>query len=155
MAKSALDIAQYFINEAIDNKRPLTQLRLQKLVYIFHGFYMAFEIDGDKPYFSEKVYAWKYGPVIPSIYDEYVLYGSRMIGKYETKFNSHFNKQTVKILNAVCSITKDLDTVNLVYWLMQEGTPWHCSYEETDRDICIDNQLTKVYFKRYIKTNLK
>ena len=77
MAYKALDIAKKLIclaqNDEPNGGELLTNLKLQKLLYYQQGFHLAFF---GTPLFEEPVESWMYGPVVPSVYDEYSKYGS-------------------------------------------------------------------------------
>ena len=64
-------IANYFLS-----KSKFTNYVLNKLVYFSYGFYLA---SWNKKLFSEKIEAWKYGPVIPSIYYHLVRFGNQPV----------------------------------------------------------------------------
>ena len=70
MKNNAIAIANYFIDKANSVQRQendLTLLRLVKYVYIAYGFALAIlkkKIIDER---FDKVEAWKYGPVIPSV----------------------------------------------------------------------------------------
>ena len=64
MRYKALAIANYYIDKANVEDTPLDHLRLQKLVYLAHGWHLA--IHG-RPLIEESVEAWKYGPVIADL----------------------------------------------------------------------------------------
>ena len=68
-------IANFMLDKAEDEGRAVTQLKLQKLVYIAHGWALAL----DEELFSEPVLAWKHGPVVRSLYDEFKHYGTQPI----------------------------------------------------------------------------
>ena len=59
-----------------------TQLKLQKLVYLCFADYLC---ETDKKLFTDKIYAFKYGPVVDSIYKEYKKYGYKEIESEEIK----------------------------------------------------------------------
>ncbi len=70
---SAADIANYFLFKAeSDDQELLSNLKLQKLVYYAQGFHLIFF---DAPLFKDKIMAWQYGPVVPSLYHTYKQYG--------------------------------------------------------------------------------
>ena len=58
--------------------RRLTQLQLNKLVYIAHGWHLAMDERSDG-LIAETIVAWKHGPVVPSLRDEFREFGSRPI----------------------------------------------------------------------------
>jgi uncharacterized phage-associated protein len=61
MPYPAAAIANEFIKVAKRNGVLLTPMKLQKLVYFAHGWYLALL---GKPLINEPVEAWKFGPVI-------------------------------------------------------------------------------------------
>jgi uncharacterized phage-associated protein len=69
-------IANEFLELAKGEGKQLTQMQLQKLVYFAYGWYMA--ITG-KRLIDERIEAWEWGPVIPSIYREFNRFGSAPI----------------------------------------------------------------------------
>lgn len=50
----------------------VTPLKLQKLLYYCQGYALALT---GKPLFADPIEAWKYGPVVGSVYREYKAYG--------------------------------------------------------------------------------
>ena len=71
-----IDVAKYILS-----KITCTQLKLQKLVYLCFADYLC---DTGKELFTDKIYAFKYGPVVDSVYKKYKEYGYKPIEK-ETK----------------------------------------------------------------------
>ena len=76
MAYSASVIAYAFVQKGIEEGTFVTQMKLQKMVYFAHGYHLA---RYNEPLIREEFEAWKFGPVVPSIYQSYKLYGSDMI----------------------------------------------------------------------------
>ena len=74
MSYSAKAIANYFLGLADAEKKPISHLKIQKLVYIAHGWYLA--IKGEPLVGDEYAEAWQYGPVFPSLYHEFKIHGS-------------------------------------------------------------------------------
>ena len=70
---SAVTIANKFIERAQRDGVSLTNMQLQKLVYIAHGWALALL---DQGLIYEPVEAWQWGPVIPSLYHSLSQYGS-------------------------------------------------------------------------------
>lgn len=56
-------IANWFLEKEPRMKDDI--MKVLKLVYITHGFHLAFK---DTPLIEEDVQAWQYGPVIPELY---------------------------------------------------------------------------------------
>lgn len=73
----ALDVAGFILNYAESVGHPISNLKLQKILYFVHrdyyGKYNELLVD-------DRVFeAWHYGPVIPRVYYEYVLNGANPI----------------------------------------------------------------------------
>jgi uncharacterized phage-associated protein len=69
----ATEIAKYIISLATRHRDGITHLKLQKILYYIQG--AALGVMG-KPVFNEDILAWKHGPVIYSVWQEYKAYGS-------------------------------------------------------------------------------
>ncbi len=77
MNKSAKDVANFLLSLIDTNVGDtVSNLKLQKLLYYCQGYYLALY---NKPLFEDKIFAWDYGPVVKTVYDEYKFYGSSAI----------------------------------------------------------------------------
>jgi uncharacterized phage-associated protein len=83
MALPSSAVADYFLELAKRDSIPITPLKLQKLVYFAHGWYLGLTAE---PLLNEKVQAWKYGPVIPSLYHEFKEFGNAQISRNSGNF---------------------------------------------------------------------
>src|ERR1700712_2499331 len=70
--ETALAISNYFINKANSTGEILTPMKLLKLSYLAHGWYLGLN-DGNA-LMPEYAQAWKYGPVIQTVYDGFKEY---------------------------------------------------------------------------------
>lgn len=77
MPIKAMTCAAYLVSYAIDKKNPISNLQLQKMLFFAQVDYMI-KHDGEK-LFSDDIYAWQYGPVIPYVYNAYSRYGGSPI----------------------------------------------------------------------------
>ena len=82
MGYSAKAIANYFLTRARDEGTTITPLKIQKLVYLAHGWYLGFT--SDPLVDDEYAEAWPFGPVFPSLYHEFKEYGSGSIKELAT-----------------------------------------------------------------------
>lgn len=76
MLYPALAVANYFIQKSNDEGEPVDPLKLQKLIYFANGWHLALY---GLPLIGEPVHAWRYGPVVESVYHAFKRYGSRRI----------------------------------------------------------------------------
>lgn len=61
----ALELAKYIVVKCIQDKRPITNLQLQKMLYyVQQKFWQKL----GRPAFSEVIEEWGFGPVVPSVY---------------------------------------------------------------------------------------
>ncbi len=61
---------------------PIDQMKMQKLVFYAHAWHLGIK---QRPLFDEDVFAWPWGPVIPSIYSEFRDFGrSPIVGRKAT-----------------------------------------------------------------------
>lgn len=69
----ATDLAKYIINTSY---RGLSNLELQKTMYFVE---LDYRKRTGQQLIKDEFEAWQYGPVVPSVYDEYRRYGSQYI----------------------------------------------------------------------------
>lgn len=81
---SAIAIANYFIQNALEKGVGLTNLRLQKTLWFAHA---TFYHDKGRRLFDDPVVAWPLGPVVPSVYYLARPYGARPISDLLTAFD--------------------------------------------------------------------
>ena len=65
-------IANYFLYVARKENIDMSPLKLMKLVYFAYAWYLYLT---DQDLFSEEIQAWKHGPAIRSLYDEFKRFG--------------------------------------------------------------------------------
>lgn len=152
----AMAMANYFIDRAAKDNVPLTLLKLLKLVYLAHGFSLA---AFNKSFLSryDRVEAWKFGPVIPSVYHSFKHNGSTPI-KERGIIVLDFEKDGEA--DVVCPMPKDdvlpvLDFVwkrygkrpasELVDLLHMRGTPW-AEYYRAHQNAVIPDEATQEFY---------
>jgi len=100
-------IANYLLYKAHQDGVAITPMKLIKLVYIAYGWYLVRE---GKRLFADKIEAWRYGPVVPSLYHEFKRFGSNpvdtfavefSVGTSETSFPIAKDQNVLMVVNAV------------------------------------------------------
>src|SRR5688572_5274230 len=72
----ATDVAYRLIQLAKANRQlvsDLSPLKLQKILFFAAGWYAA---NRDQRLFDEDFHAWRHGPVVPGVYEEFKKFGS-------------------------------------------------------------------------------
>lgn len=151
---SAATIASVFVQKAIKDGAPITQMKLQKMVFFAQGYHL---VKYDTPLFEEVIQAWKFGPVIPKLYDIYKFYGSQPIAdtsKILAKYNEvDYSLLSDKIKDAIdytFKATGHLSGPQLSAWTHQVGSPWHTAYSENNWEAPIPNEEIKAYFDKFL-----
>lgn len=130
MAYDPITVANRFIELAAQSGKSLTSMQLNKLTYVAHGFYLAFH---KQPLIDEAVQAWKYGPVIPSLYRRLKSFGANGIPEpIKPKFWENaedLSGPDKALIDAVFSKYGHLTGGQLSSITHKKGTPWERTFE--------------------------
>lgn len=157
MSYSPLAIANDFIDRARNDGECLDHLKLQKLVYLAHGWNLA--IHGE-PLLDESVEAWKYGPVVSSLYHQFKHYGNEPItenGVERRGLEVHVpnidpkDDETRALLDRVWEVYREFSGVQLSNATHQPGTPWERTWRAKSRwqtSPGIDDEMIEQHFRQ-------
>lgn len=155
---NALNIANFFIEKAFEYGDEIEPMKLLKLVYISHGWHLGLT---KKPLISESAQAWKYGPVVQSVYREFKYFGKNNINQMcerDGKILTVDDEDTKKFLTHIYSMYKDYSGLDLSILTHKEGTPWyqvwHSMGSNKVMEKPIPNQLIEDFYKAKINENL-
>ena len=84
MPMSATVVCNNVLRRAYEEHIPVSPMKLQKLLYFIGCEYV--KVTG-VDLFSEDFGVWQYGPVLPTVYDEFKDFRSNPITKYATDAN--------------------------------------------------------------------
>ncbi len=124
MAKySALDIANFYVelansipNDSIDN------LKLNKLCYYAQGWNLA---KNGYPLFDETIEAWRYGPLVPSVYRAFKACGNQPIAEAIAHFDeARLSQEELLLLTDVYITYGKYSSRGLMDKTHEPGTPW-------------------------------
>jgi uncharacterized phage-associated protein len=157
MAYDAKAIANFFLELAKNEGKSLTPMKLQKLIFFAHGWSLGLF---DEPLIAETVEAWRFGPVVPSIYHEFKHFRSGAIGSKATSLNfENFkmfeplvpldDKKTADFLERVWQVYGGFSAIDLSNMTHAQGSPWQRAWSQggNGRSIPIDDNLIRDYFK--------
>lgn len=162
----AIAIANYFVEKNKKDKQSekLTLLRLVKYVYIAYGFALVLLGRSTINDRFDKVEAWRYGPVIPSVYHSFKHFKNKVIDTVAsilvmedmdgtmTFENPKVNDSSVMaVLDLVWDRYKNVTTTSLIDILHKDGTPWKFCYKEGVNEE-IPQEMTYVYYKKLVES---
>ena len=124
-------VANSFLYQAWQEKRTdMDQLKVQKLVYYLNGWFLAIR---DTPLVGESFEAWRYGPVLASLYHQFKTAGRDSIRDYAADPDTEGNKafrvgakhlHFYEIFDQVWDKHKHYSGFQLSHSTHAEGTPW-------------------------------
>ena len=132
------EAALYFIELSYKDDMPITQLKLQKLLYFALGW--SYVWNGEA-LFPEEIEAWHYGPMCPNIYNEYKKYGRNTIpyNHYEKCILSDKEKKVIEKTWKAYGRYTPFELVNMTH----QQAPW---IDAINGDYQISHDAIKNFF---------
>ncbi|ELT0080957.1 type II toxin-antitoxin system antitoxin SocA domain-containing protein [Citrobacter portucalensis] len=145
---SPLQIANKFIELGLANNAPITQMQAQKLAYIAHGISLGHRGIG---ILSDPVCAWRYGPVMPSLYHALKHYGkapiTQPIARNDDNLVSPDHDPYInELVQNVFSTYGRFNAETLSEFTHRTGTPWEQTYSAGNT--IISDETIKNYYQR-------
>jgi len=153
----ATSVAIYFLRLGKRDEVSISHMKLQKLIYFAHGWCLA--ICG-QPLIKERVEAWRYGPVIDSVYQMFRSFGADPItspSKTSDRDYKELQKDnfTTSLLERVWEVYSEYDAYKLSAMTHLRGSPWtetrRCARQENKINGVIDDELMRKYFVSHAK----
>lgn len=159
---SASAVANYFIKRALDEDvRDLTQMKLQKLVYLAYGWCLSYadiDIIG-----GEQAEAWKHGPVIASLYHSTKHYKNAPIDQLIEGMFGEITEEgemlspvpekiptsdlkVVEVLDAIWEKYKGMTAAQLRKITHEQDTPWKMVFDPQSWSEEIPRKFVKAYY---------
>ena len=137
-------VANCILKQGAEMGIELTNLKLQKLVYFVQGFSLALV---DHPMFREDIYAWTYGPVIPSLYKKLKRYGAGVVNAHlEACDTLDGDAEAEGVVRVVMNTLGNMRAMALVSLSHRKYSPWYAAWRE-GRFTRIPLWNIAVYFK--------
>ena len=168
MPYSGAAVGNEFLSLASQEAIPIDQMKLQKLLYYAHAWFLA---NFDQPLIEEEIEAWPWGPVIRSVYYDTVgagraplmqkLRSLERVGVGALDFRvtipelSDTNAKT--FVKSVWDTHKAFSGIQLSNSTHAPGEPWTIvkeQYGDLDKKPPIPNELIKAVFKKKLADNV-
>ena len=120
----ALNVAAHIINKCIDLDMPVSNLKLQKMLYFLD---MTYLVNTGKRLIDEDFEAWQYGPVIKDVYERFSSYAATPI-ELKQDFSENFPSKYANEIQQKINNLARIRTSYLVDISHKEGTPWDIVY---------------------------
>lgn len=145
-----IDVAKYILS-----KIKCTHLKLEKLVYLCYAEYLTNE---KEKLFSDNIYAFKFGPVVETVYERYKQYGNEELE--DTNINTIdvmelpavsrilFAKMGLKkfmYINKIINNYGDYTASQLVDITHKKDTPWDKTFIGESYTIIEDETILKYH----------
>ncbi|MEZ0180283.1 Panacea domain-containing protein ['Camptotheca acuminata' phytoplasma] len=146
-----LDVSDYIINYAYENKiNDLTNLKLQKLVFYIYAHYLV--TNKKQPLFEEKIEAWFYGPIFPTLYFEFYRLGDKNIPQMKTTLKKELDSAVINSIEYVLDKYGKKKAWELSEQI-QEEDPWNLAFTY-DNDFSRNKITDNAIFQYYSKNNI-
>jgi uncharacterized phage-associated protein len=113
-------IAKNMLELGVRDGAPIDPMKIQKLVYLSHGWNLAFY---SSPLISQQVEAWRYGPVISELYYEFRTFRAGPITQ-APNVGGHMIPQTMGLLESVWKTYFQYSAVQLSMLTHEPGGAW-------------------------------
>ena len=137
---SSFDIAKRIINWCNGNSIPITNLKLQKLLYFAQGEFFK---NQKARLINEDFYAWELGPVIPRVYSLYAMFSSTSIPK-QTESES-FTEEVLNQIEETLMKYARISTWDLVE-ISHNQDPWKYTHQVFGNKAIIPYESIAEYF---------
>lgn len=149
---SASLVAKYFVWKANTEKKPITNKKLQKLLYYAQAWHLVFY---DAPLFAPPIEAWVHGPAVRSLYGQYRRFGFDPIEEKISETDLvRLDTEDRELLDEIWSLYGGYDAEYLER-LAHHEDPWRQARNGLDlsdiSDNVINHESMKTYFSKVLE----
>lgn len=151
MAVSSITVANAFLDLASNEGKTLTNMQLQKLVFLAQGYSMALL---DRPIHYHNTHAWQFGPVMPKLYKKLQKYGNSWVTeKIEPDADESIpqNSEEFEVIQGVFHSFGHWTGGQLSALTHEPNTPWRITWDNQPFSI-IDTELMKRFYTGVLET---
>jgi len=149
---SAKSVADYFLLKGSSDNKPITNKKLQKLLYYAQAWSLAAR---NKKLFDDKIEAWIHGPAIREIYLAYKQYGAEPITKkIDGKEALAIPEEVRNFLDEVWTVYGKFDAAYLEQ-LTHSEDPWQKARQGIEPNISSENEISLESMQEFYSSKLK
>lgn len=142
--------AYYLVNLFKKDNKIVTQIHIQKLMFLFEAYYMNMK---DVSYLYECAFkAWNFGPVATQLYKRFKVYGKNEIEltNEEIEQGNSITEEKKKLMNELYEAFKEFTAMELVKFTHAKGSPWKKAWNQEEYSV-ISKEEMKQWFSKYVK----
>jgi len=140
-------VSNHLVEAASQDDNLLTPMQVLKLVYIAHGYNLGFH---KTPLIKNRIEAWKYGPVIPDLYQAIKHRRDQPVELLPVNGLVPMDEDDKAFVSAVYKAYRDYDGIELSALTHQDGTPWDLVYDKRFANEVISNDIIENHYKGLI-----
>lgn len=138
-------VANRLLSLASERGETLTPMQLLKLVYIAHGWSLGLY---RRPLISDEIQAWKYGPVIPRLYNATRSFRGQPVKMQFSVRGQELSGEESSLVDQVFGIYGNMTGPELSRLTHAPGTPWHVTYVPGEFGMRIPDDIIEDHYVR-------
>ena len=130
----ALAVGNTILDRAVKENKDITPMKLQKLIYCLYKEYYK---STGRALFDERFEAWKYGPVLRSVYDAFKKFGSNSIKGFAVSadgntyvVNLQSSEAFIRAFDNIWRKYSEYDGIVLSAFTHRENTAWRKAIDQ-------------------------
>lgn len=142
--------AYYLVSLFNKEEKNVTQLHIQKLMFLFEAYYMV--VTGASKLYDCEFQAWNFGPVAIPLYKVFKKYGrdNIVLNENEVEEGNSISDEKKKILKKLYEAFNGFTAIQLVTFTHAEGSPWKEAWKEKEYSN-ISKESMKNWFSQYVQ----
>ena len=141
---TALRVADRMIRWSQYDEIPVTPLQVQKLVYLCQGWALGF---GYGPLFTDAVEAWRFGPVVRSVYNALKRHGGSEIREPIYPADPDLSEDQERVIRVIWKTFGEYDGMSLSRMTHAAGGPWEQVCRGNPRSQIIPVYVIRAYYE--------
>lgn len=139
-------VANWFVKRANSESKRFSIMELLKLVYISHGWHLEIF---DAPLFTNRIEAWKFGPVIPEVYNSFRSQGV-VVNEPLEAFDAGvlISERQESLLEEIFGIYGGMPAFKLSDITHEVGGPWDQATKTLGYFAPIGNDVIRNHYKQ-------
>lgn len=142
---SAQVVADDILKIAKRRGMTLTPIQLMKLVYISYGWYLAMH---NAKLFNDRIEAWKYGPVIPNLYQSTKRFGRGEIPTNLVADGPISNPNMEAFYDSIVENYGKYSGIALSNLTHRQGTPWQRVFQPNIMSTEIPDEYIREHYQQ-------